>query len=767
MVISARPQTLRALRNIFNDALYRGSLYLLANTVAAAAIGFIFWALAAHRYSASAVGVFSGVTSGATLLAAIAALGLPITMTRHIAGAEDQRGLVLVAVTIIATAGTALCLATVLLVGPHLPSALHIQERGWMALLVTVLVVFMAVSGALDAGLVALRSSRIVLIKNLVGSIVKLAAMLLLTTLQSGLLISFSLGLVLATTLSGVALGRRIKGAGTEFRPFRMPWRYLSITSGNYLATVIGILPLSVVPIEVLAVRGAAQTASFTIAFLTAGFLNFIPSTMGQVLFAEIARGGVPLGKQVRKALRWVYGLLLPSLALMLAAAPFILRLFGEAYAADATGCLRVLALSALPAGGTYLVDSILVALDRTAAYTFMQVANAVLVLGLVGALLPRGLTAGAVGWAVAQGLTLVVGLLVLAMRRVGRHHSRTSTATAVEVHQYPQNDHQSRPVTHAFEPQIRELLATWPMMPTTLIAEQIGWDQSIQILLDRVTDLRAAYLRSYQHEGQTTYLAGGIAQCSLWFPPIEIPVGFGQIRSGNQLPVLTMITGYSRWLSATLIPSKSTEDLLAAWWELIAELGGVPHMLTSHEEGAIVLWADGQVRITPECRQFCRSLNTSVVIGRASDPATGGLVERAQAYLERSFLRGRTFKSPADFNVQLRDWLAMTNTRHREPPDCSPATLITADRKAMLPLPPVPPVTGWRLSVQVADSPFVRFDSNDYSVPPVVMGRTVEIIADLGQVRVLCDGKVVAKHDRTWARGLTIHDPAHGAAPR
>ena len=56
--------TLRALRNILNDALYRGSLFLLANTVATSAIGFVFWALAAHRYSAPAVGVFSGVTSG-------------------------------------------------------------------------------------------------------------------------------------------------------------------------------------------------------------------------------------------------------------------------------------------------------------------------------------------------------------------------------------------------------------------------------------------------------------------------------------------------------------------------------------------------------------------------------------------------------------------------------------------------------------------------------------------------------------------------------
>ena len=234
------------------------------------------------------------------------------------------------------------------------------------------------------------------LIKNLVGSIVKLVAMLLLATFRSsGLLISFGPGLVLATMLSGAALVGKLEGRNT-FRAFHVPWRYLSFTSGNYLATVMGILPLTIVPIEVLVVRGAAETARFSVAFLIAGFLNFIPSTIGQVLFAEIARGGVPLGKQLRKALRGVYGLLLPALVLLLVGAPLLLRLFGRAYAMDTTGCLRVLALSALPAGGTYLVDSLLIARDRTAAYTFMQVANAALVLGCVGILLPRGLTAAA-----------------------------------------------------------------------------------------------------------------------------------------------------------------------------------------------------------------------------------------------------------------------------------------------------------------------------------------------------------------------------------
>ena len=69
----------------------------------------------------------------------------------------------------------------------------------------------------------------------------------------------------------------------------------------------------------------------------------------------------------------------------------------------------------------------------------------------------------------------------------------------------------------------------------------------------------------------RTIYVAGEIAQCDFWFPPIELPVGFGQTRTATQLPVLTMVCGYSRWASAMLMPSRRAEDLYAGWWQLIS----------------------------------------------------------------------------------------------------------------------------------------------------------------------------------------------------
>jgi transposase len=320
--------------------------------------------------------------------------------------------------------------------------------------------------------------------------------------------------------------------------------------------------------------------------------------------------------------------------------------------------------------------------------------------------------------------------------------------------------------IVDAVEPRIRELLQACPTMPATVIAERIGWTRGLTVLKERVRELRPVYLPP-DPASRTSYVAGEIAQCDLWFPPITLPVGFGQVRKPTQLPVLTMVTGYARWLSAVLIPSRKAEDLFAGWWQLLERLGAVPRVLVWDGEGAIGRWRGGRSELTTECQAFRGTLGAKVLVCRPVDPEAKGLIERAHDYLERSFLPGRTFGSPAEFNTQLAEWLAVVNTRTRRALGCAPADRITADRQAMLALPPVAPATGWRASTRLARDHYIRLDSNDYSVHPGVIGRRIEVIADLARVRAVCDGKLVADHDRIWAWHQTISDPEHVAAAK
>jgi transposase len=317
--------------------------------------------------------------------------------------------------------------------------------------------------------------------------------------------------------------------------------------------------------------------------------------------------------------------------------------------------------------------------------------------------------------WAEIRRLHRAEGMPIKAIARrlgVGRNTVRRAlTASGPPRYQRP-----ARPsIVDAVEPQIRALLAQWPSVPATVIAERIGWTRSLTVLKERVRVLRPLFVPPDPAQ-RSDYLPGELAQCDLWFPPAEVPLGFGQL---GRPPVLVMVAGYSRWLSAVMIPSRQGPDLLAGQWQLIAGLGAAPKALVWDNESAIGQWRTGRPELTVTTNAFRGVLGIRVIQCRPRDPEAKGLVERANGYLETSFLPGRVFASPADFNAQLADWLARANARHHRGLGCRPIDRLDADRAAMVALPPVPPVTGWRLTTRLPRDHYVRLAANDYSVHP------------------------------------------------
>jgi transposase len=318
--------------------------------------------------------------------------------------------------------------------------------------------------------------------------------------------------------------------------------------------------------------------------------------------------------------------------------------------------------------------------------------------------------------------------------------------------------------VVDVVEPRVRELLKVYPTMPATVIAERIGWEHGLTVLKDRIRELRPLYL-PVDPSSRTIYEPGEIGQHDFWFPPIELPVGFGQTRTAKQLPVLTMITGYARRVDGLLIPSRNAEDLFAGWWRLLSRLGAVPRTLVWDGEGAVGKHRRGASVLTADTHAFRGVLGAKVLILKPADPEAKGLLERVHGYLETSFLPGRTFTGPGDFNTQLGGFFEQANRRYRRAMGCAPADRIAADTQAMLPLPPVAPATGWRSSLRLPRDYYARVDSNDYSVHPEVIGRRIEVVTDLERVRAFCDGRLVADHERVWARHQTLTDPTHRTA--
>jgi hypothetical protein len=109
-----------------------------------------------------------------------------------------------------------------------------------------------------------------------------------------------------------------------------------------------------------------------------------------------------------------------------------------------------------------------------------------------------------------------------------------------------------------------------------------------------------------------------------------------------------------------------------------------------------------------------------------------------------------------------MSNWLTTANQRVHARLKARPVDLFAKDRAAMLALPPVAPVVGHRFETRLGRDYYVRMTSNDYSVNPAFIGRMVTVSADLGRVTMKHGDGLIAWHDRVWAKGATITDPAH-----
>jgi len=310
-----------------------------------------------------------------------------------------------------------------------------------------------------------------------------------------------------------------------------------------------------------------------------------------------------------------------------------------------------------------------------------------------------------------------------------------------------------------AVEPQIRQQLALDARMPATVIAERIGWTNSLTILKDRIRQIRPEYV-GIDPADRIVRRPGESAQMDLWFPATRIPTGFDNTAI---LPVLVMTLTFSKFLSAVMIPSRQAGDILAGMWALIAAVGKVSKTLVWDRESAI----GGRGKLTEPAAMFAGTLGTSITLAPPRDPEFKGMTERNNGYFETSFLPGRQFTSPAEVNEQLRLWLPRANARTVRSLRGRPVEFLDEDLAAMTDLPPVPPKVGLAHRVRLGRDYYVRLDGNDYSAHPAAIGRHVEVVASMDQVVICCQGEPIGIHRRCWDTARTITDPDHVTAAK
>jgi transposase len=314
----------------------------------------------------------------------------------------------------------------------------------------------------------------------------------------------------------------------------------------------------------------------------------------------------------------------------------------------------------------------------------------------------------------------------------------------------------------------IAAMLDADPQVPATVILEHLrrdGYGGGITILKEQVAAVRPAFLaaRSYQ---RTSYLPGELAHGDWWEPGIRIPVGNGATRKAYGW-VTTLPHSAAHAVVYSL--SKTMADFLHGVLGCLQRLGGVPEAMVVDNDTSIV--ADGvgkRAVLHPEVAALCGQLGLRLVVLEPGKPESKGQVERTNGYLETSFLPLRSFCDLGDLQSQSDAWAQQVAWgRHHRRVGGRVVDALAAERRFLHALPDPLPDLDVRTEVRVQRDGFVRVRGVDYSVPPGLAGRRVQIRLSPTAVVVHLEGAEIARHQRSYAPADVVLDPRHARALR
>jgi O-antigen/teichoic acid export membrane protein len=343
--------------------------YLVARQGATAAIGLAYWAVVTHLFAARDVGLAAAAASTALLLAAFGALGVPLLLLAEIETIDAAKRRVVFTTGLLIAGLVVLVLAIgTMALSPFLGKSLKLigEDPATAALFVVGAVATMA-GLTLDNLAIGLHRGDAQLWRGTLSSVVKLACVGLLvlasTRTSAGLIFAWAFALVISfvACIPMLGLEKTPSGEGTIGQRVDIVRRYGKLSLQHHVLNLSIGLASFIVPLTATLIITPQEVAYFSAAFLLSATLLIIPYLLALSLFAE--RSGDPglLHRHVRRTLP--VGLALSGLIVLVVefAAPYALRLFGPAYAANGTTALRILIL----VGPAYVIKDHYVSIRR------------------------------------------------------------------------------------------------------------------------------------------------------------------------------------------------------------------------------------------------------------------------------------------------------------------------------------------------------------------------------------------------------------------
>ena len=241
---------------------------------------------------------------------------------------------------------------------------------------------------------------------------------------------------------------------------------------------------------------------------------------------------------------------------------------------------------------------------------------------------------------------------------------------------------------------------------------------------------------------------------------------GYLQIgRAKRPLMAFVMVLSWSRRIFLRFSLDARMESFLRGHVQAFESWGGLPRVLLYDNLKSAVLERQGDaIRFSPTLLGFAshyRFEPRPVAVARGNEK---GRVERSIRYIRDNFFAARTFTDLADLNAQADIWCAAQADDRLCPQDraLTVRQAFVQEQPRLLALPANSFCVQERVEVKVGKTPYVRFDLNDYSVPHTQVRKTLTVLADATDLRIVDGLQVVASHVRCYDQGQQIEVASH-----
>ncbi len=400
------------------DSLMRNSVYIMAVTVITSALGFVFWLVAARRFSPSEVGLSAALVSAMTLVSLLSNLGINTALVQMLpsrkAGVEWSA--TLNAGLLVGALSSAIAGAITVLVLPAISHRFDILNHSSSYVIIFVAGVVLTTGTTLyDYACIAERKAEKTLLRNTVFSVVKIPLLLIPFVIGLGAFgIFFAWAAATAVTVVvGAAMvpslgrGYRVATAGIRSEIRRLG----GYIAGHHSINIGNFAPWWLLPVFVTVQVSSAATAYFYATWRICGLLSLISPSVASALTAEGAHSPEQLWRTAARSQRTIMAMLIPACVVFAIAGHWILAAFGSKYAAEGLPLLLMFTVASLPDSIMDVWVGVLRVEGRLRFGSWLQLGTAGLALVMSWFLLPPlGISGAGVGWLTSRvvGMALV-----------------------------------------------------------------------------------------------------------------------------------------------------------------------------------------------------------------------------------------------------------------------------------------------------------------------------------------------------------------------